>query len=165
MLALNKKNMQKITTCIWLNFNADEALEFYKGIFKDFKLGGISYWGQENPAIAGKILVANFQVLGTKIILLNAGPDFTLSEAMSLVINCKGQEEVDYYWNALTKDGGLESNCGWLKDKFGVSWQIVPSELEDIMRRPDKEGTARAMAKMMQMKKLIIADLEEAYKG
>ena len=157
--------MQKITPCLWFNFNADEAMEYYQSVFPDFKVTHKSFYGDWGGPNAGKLLTAEFELFGMKMIALNAGPQFPFTEAISLTINCKGQEEVDYYWNKLTADGGQESMCGWLKDKFGLSWQVAPEELTKLVFGPDKEKAAKAAQAMMKQKKIIIKEIEDAVNG
>ena len=140
--------INEIFPCLWFDGNAKEAANFYCGIFNDSKIL------QENP------MVVMFEIDGFKIMALNGGPHFKFNEATSLVINCNNQQQIDNYWDKLTSDGGQESMCGWVKDKFGFSWQIVPSNLGKIMSDPEK--ASRAMALLMQMKKIDVAKLEEA---
>lgn len=150
---------QKITPCLWFDDRIAEAGDYYTRIFKGKVLDQSSY-----PD--GRVLTLNVDILGTTFTLLNGGPDFKFSEAISFYIDCKDQAEIDYYWNALTTDGGAESMCGWVKDKFGVSWQVAPmAAIGRTIAGPDKAGRDRALAAMMKMKKLIIADLEAAYAG
>lgn len=157
--------MQKITPCLWFNFNADEALELYKSIFPDFKLISVNRYDASAGENAGKVFVAEIELMGSRFQMLNAGPTFKFTEAISLSISCKGQEEVDYYWDKLTADGGEESQCGWLKDKFGLSWQVVPVELMQLFNHKDKGKAGRAMQAMMKQKKIIIQELEDAAAG
>lgn len=146
--------MGKITPYLWFDSNAFEAMEFYKTVFKDFK----ELSKQTMPD--GKVLVCNFVLNGQEFVAMNGGPQFKFTEAISFVIDCDGQEEVDYYWNALIADGGEESQCGWLKDKFGLSWQVVPKQLMEALGNPDPEKAKKAMEAMLQMKKIVIKDLE-----
>ena len=150
---------QKITPCLWFDDRISDAGHYYARIFKGKILDKSSY-----PD--GRVLTLNVDILGTTFTLLNGGPQFKFSEAISFYIDCKDQAEIDYYWTSLTTDGGEESMCGWVKDKFGVSWQIAPMKaLGRTLSGPDAAGRQRAMAAMMQMKKLVIADLESAYAG
>jgi predicted 3-demethylubiquinone-9 3-methyltransferase (glyoxalase superfamily) len=153
---LINKIMQKITPFLWFDNNAEEAMNFYTSIFKDSSIGGIHRMGD-------KVLTATFYLNGQEFMVLNGGPMFKFTEAISLFVKCDTQDEVDYYWNALTADGGQESMCGWLKDKYGLSWQIVPMSFESYLWGPDKEGSQRAMQAMMQMHKLDLAALKKAY--
>ena len=150
---------QKITPCLWFDDRIADAGEYYVRIFKG-KIHDKSAYPD------GRVLTLNVDILGTTFTLLNGGPDFKFSEAISFYIDCKDQAEVDYYWNSLTTDGGEESMCGWVKDRYGVSWQIAPmAAIGRTIAGPDAAGRQRAMAAMMKMKKLIIADLENAYAG
>jgi predicted 3-demethylubiquinone-9 3-methyltransferase (glyoxalase superfamily) len=161
--------MQKITPCLWFDMNGEEAMESYASIFKDAKVNKGSRYSKEaaerQGLPEGTLLAATFELAGQKFMALNGGPMFKFTEAISLMIDCKDQEEVDYYWNALTADGGEESMCGWLKDKFGLSWQVTPAVMRDLMSSGTPEQSARVMAAMMTMKKIIIQDLQDAYNG
>jgi predicted 3-demethylubiquinone-9 3-methyltransferase (glyoxalase superfamily) len=161
--------MQKITPCLWFDKNGEEAMEFYASIFKDAKIGKASRYTKESAENMGMpegaMLAATFELAGQKFLALNGGPMFKFTEAISLMIDCQTQEEVDHYWNALTADGGEESMCGWLKDKFGLSWQVSPAALNEMMTSGTPEQSARTMAAMMKMKKIIIQDLRDAYDG
>ncbi|MDO4229157.1 MAG: VOC family protein [Capnocytophaga sp.] len=151
---------QKIIPNLWFDGNAAEAVQYYLSIFKDAKLIQTTYYPaskeegladfQEN--MAKKVLTVEFEILGMRFIAINAGPEFKFNEAISLMIPCKDQAEIDYYWDSLTADGGQESVCGWLKDKYGLSWQICPDNLEELSKKPN------FFQKMMAMKKFIIAD-------
>jgi len=157
--------MQKITPFLWFDNQAEEAVKFYTSIFKNSKIGSMARYDEAASAAAGRpkgsVMTASFVLEGQEFIALNGGPLFKFSEAISFVVNCDTQKEIDYYWDKLT-DGGEESQCGWLKDKFGLSWQIVPSSLSKLISGPDTGKSKRAMAALMKMKKLIIADLENA---
>ena len=155
--------MQKITPFLWFDNNAEDAMAFYVGIFPDSKIGDVSRYGENGPAPAGTVITASFRLLNQEFMVLNGGPLFHFNEAVSFFVNCDSQEEVDSLWSALTADGGEESQCGWLKDKYGLSWQIVPSMLGSVLAGPDAEGAGRAMAAMLKMRKLTIADLQNAY--
>jgi predicted 3-demethylubiquinone-9 3-methyltransferase (glyoxalase superfamily) len=154
---------QKITPCLWFDGNAKEAMDFYFSIFKDSNILEITRWGKTVPGREDSVLAAKFRIAGQEYIALNGGPQFKFNEAISLTVDCRSQEEVDYYWEKLTADGGEPGPCGWLKDKFGLSWQIVPSALMEMLQDKDADKSARAMAAMMQMKKINIQKLEEAY--
>lgn len=147
--------MQKITPFLWFDGNAEEAVIFYTSVFKDAKLGRLSRAGD-------KVLVASIQLFGQEFLLLNGGPLYQFSPAISFVVNCEAQEEVDYYWERLGQ-GGVLQQCGWLQDKFGVSWQIVPTLLGKLMSDPDKAKAGRVMQAMLGMVKLDIAGLQRAY--
>ena len=155
--------MQKITTCLWFNGKVQEAIDFYTSIFKNSKVLDITYYGEGHPQLAGQILVARFELNGQEFMILNGGPGFPFTEAISLSVNCKTQEEIDFYWNALLADGGKENQCGWLKDKFGLSWQIATSEIEQMLKDKDTKKANNVMMAMMQMVKIDIQKLKDAY--
>ncbi|TRW23511.1 VOC family protein [Flavobacterium zepuense] len=155
--------MQKITPCLWFNGRVNEALELYKKVFSDFKVKQISHYGEAGPMEPGSIMTAVFEIFGQEFMILNGGPNYHFTEAVSFTIHCKDQHEVDHYWDGLTANGGQESQCGWLKDAFGLSWQIVPDALVELMTRKDPEKGQKVMQAMMQMKKIDIATLEQAY--
>ena len=157
--------MQKINPFLWFDNDAEEALNFYHKVFKNSKIKDISRYPEGSPGPAGQVMVAVIEIEGLDFMLLNGGPMFKFTEAVSFMVHVETQQEVDYYWNELTADGGEESQCGWLKDKFGLSWQITPKQLSDLMSSPDMEKNGRVMQAMMQMKKIDIAKLEAAAKG
>ncbi len=157
--------MQKITPFLWFDNNAEEAAEFYVSIFKNSKILNVSRYGDAGPGPKGSVMVVNFQLAGQEFTALNGGPQFKFSEAFSLVVNCENQKELDEYWSKLTSGGGQESQCGWLKDKFGFSWQIVPTELGKLISAKDPAKTNRVMQAVLQMKKLDIAKLRQAAEG
>ena len=154
--------MQKITPCIWFNGRVEEALKLYTTIFKNGKIKKVSHYGKGASMPAGSILTAVFEIEGQEFMILNGGPHFTPTEAVSFVIECNNQQEIDHYWDSLTANGGSESMCGWLKDPFGVSWQIVPKGLGDLLNQKDAEKSQKVMGALMQMKKLDIAELKAA---
>ncbi len=156
--------MQKITPFLWFNDNAEEAMDFYVSIFKNSKVLGVSRYGDAGPGAPGSVMTANFQLDGQDFTALNGGPNFKFTEAVSFVVDCETQEEVDWYWNQLSA-GGEESQCGWLKDKFGLSWQIVPRALGELAGDPDPVKAQRVIHAMLQMRKLDIAALRRAYDG
>jgi predicted 3-demethylubiquinone-9 3-methyltransferase (glyoxalase superfamily) len=156
---------QKITTFLWFDNNAEEAVNFYVSVFKNSKILGTAFNGDAGPGPKGSILVIEFQLDGQEFAALNGGPQFKFSEAISQVVHCKTQEEVDYYWDKLSAGGGQTVECGWLKDKFGLSWQIVPDVLLDLLQDSDQEKSQRVMKAMMTMKKLDIKALKQAAKG
>jgi len=156
--------MQKITPFLWFDGNAEEAALFYTSIFKNSKILNVSRYGDAGPGTKGAVMVVSFQLEGQQFTALNGGPQFKFSEAFSFVVNCETQKEIDEYWNKLTSGGGKESECGWLKDKFGFSWQIVPAALGKLMSGDPKKAN-RVMQAVLQMKKLDIATLEEAAEG
>jgi len=163
--------MPKITPFLWFDHQAEEAANFYTSIFKNSKVGKILRYGEEAAKVSqsgrpvGSVLTIEFEIEGQKFTALNGGPAFTFNESISFVVNCDTQEEVDYFWEKLTADGGQESQCGWLKDKFGVSWQIVPSVLIEMLHDKDSEKSERAMKAMLQMQRIDIKTLREAYGG
>jgi predicted 3-demethylubiquinone-9 3-methyltransferase (glyoxalase superfamily) len=154
---------QKITPFLWFNQEAEEAANFYVSLFPDSKILSVSRYGDAGPGPKGSAMVVEFQLAGQKYQALNGGPHFKFTEAISLLVNCDSQEEVDTLWSKLTANGGQESQCGWLKDRFGLSWQIVPSRFMELMKDKDPKRTQRVMQAMMTMKKFDIARLEEAY--
>ena len=157
--------MQKITPFLWFNNNAEEAAKFYTSIFKDSKILETSRYGDAGPGPKGSVMVVRFQIAGMEVTALNGGPQFKFSEAFSLMVSCDDQQEVDDYWRQLTAGGGQESMCGWLKDKFGFSWQIVPKQLTKLIADKDPKKAGRVMQAMLKMKKIEIAELERAAKG
>jgi predicted 3-demethylubiquinone-9 3-methyltransferase (glyoxalase superfamily) len=157
--------MQKITTFLWFRGEAEAAAKFYTSIFKKSKLGRISYYGDEFPDdLKGKVMLVEFKLEGQEFIALNGNADFKLTPAISLFVRCKTQREVDHFWNKLSK-GGKEIQCGWVTDKFGVTWQIVPEILLKLIQDKDKVKAGRTMRAMMKMVKLDIAELKRAHGG
>jgi predicted 3-demethylubiquinone-9 3-methyltransferase (glyoxalase superfamily) len=161
---------QKISPCLWFDDQAEEAAKFYTGIFRNSRITQISRYtevGQEHHRKPpGSVMVVAFELEGLPFTALNGGPLFKFSEAISLQVRCETQEEVDYYWDKLSTGGDKKAQvCGWLKDQYGLSWQIVPTVLNEMMSDPDEEKSGRAMEAMLQMKKLDIAQLERAYAG
>jgi predicted 3-demethylubiquinone-9 3-methyltransferase (glyoxalase superfamily) len=154
--------VQKITPFLWFNDKAEEAMNFYVSIFKNSKIVGVSRYGEGGPGPKGTVMTATFQLCGQQFIALNGGPAFTFSEAISFFVNCETQQEVDELWEKLSK-GGEEGQCGWLKDKFGLSWQIVPSVLGELLQDKDAEKSKRVMKAMLQMNKIDIKALRQAY--
>jgi len=156
---------QKIITFLWFNTNAEEAVNHYLSIFKNSKMLDIVRWGEVGPGPKGSVLTITFELNGQRFIALNGGPEFKFSEAISLLISCDTQDEIDYYWSKLIAGGGSESQCGWLKDKFGLSWQVCPKVMLEMLNGKDQKKTDRAMAAMMTMRKMDIAKLRAAYEG
>jgi predicted 3-demethylubiquinone-9 3-methyltransferase (glyoxalase superfamily) len=156
--------MQKITPCLWFDYNAEEAVNHYCAIFKNSKIGKVLRCGESGPGPKGSVLTIAFELEGQEFIALNGGPIFKFNEAISLSVDCKTQTEVDELWERLS-DGGQKSQCGWLKDKFGLSWQVVPSALVEMLQDKDAAKSARVMAAMMQMNKIDIETLTRAFKG
>ena len=173
MMAKNKKqmkvnSMQKITPCLWFDSNAEEAVNFYTSIFKNSKIGNISRYGEAGYEIHGKpagtVLTMEFELNGQAFTALNGGPMFKFNEAISFQVNCESQEEVDYYWGKLSEGGDEKAQvCGWLKDKYGLSWQIVPTVLGEMLQDKDAEKSGRVMEALLKMKKIDIRTLKEAY--
>ncbi len=155
---------QKIVTNLWFDTEALEAAEFYCSIFPNSRIVDKLYYNDANPDRVGTVLTVNFELDGQLFTAINGGPEFKFDEAISLLVNCETQSEIDYYWDALTKDGE-EVVCGWLKDKFGLSWQISPIQLEVLLKETDKEGVKRVSECMYGMKKLIINELMDAYQN
>src|SRR6267142_5192333 len=156
--------MQKITPFLWFNDDAEDAAKFYVSVFKNSRINGVTRYGEAGPGPKGKAMTVTFQLEGQDFIALNGGPQFKFSEAVSFVVDCKTQHEVDTLWAKLTK-GGQEAPCGWLKDKFGLSWQIVPSVLGELLGDKDPQKAGRVMDAMLKMKKIEISALKAAYKG
>jgi predicted 3-demethylubiquinone-9 3-methyltransferase (glyoxalase superfamily) len=158
--------MSKITPCLWFDGNAEEAARLYTSIFPDSRIDNVNRSPAGNPSTPqGAVLTVEFTLAGEKFIGLNGGPEFRFTEAVSFSIDCEDQAEVDRYWDALIDGGGSPSQCGWLKDRFGVSWQVVPRQLPEMLNGSDPAGAARAMEAMLQMSKLDVAKLREAYEG
>jgi predicted 3-demethylubiquinone-9 3-methyltransferase (glyoxalase superfamily) len=153
-----------LTTCLWFDTQGEEAAHFYLGIFKDSKLGRIGRYTDAGPGPAGSVMVVEFELNGQKFVALNGGPQFTFNESISFQVPCADQAEVDYYWTRLS-EGGQEVACGWLKDKYGVSWQVVPTTVIDLISDQDPEKAARASKAMLSMTKLDIAAIQQAYAG
>jgi predicted 3-demethylubiquinone-9 3-methyltransferase (glyoxalase superfamily) len=161
--------MQKITPFLWFDSNAEEAVNFYVSIFKNSKLGKVTRYNEASSKAAGRpegsVMTMEFQLEGQSFTAINGGPHFKFTEAISFVVDCETQEEVDYFWNKLTANGGQESQCAWLKDKYGLSWQIVPRVLIEMIGDKDPQKAQRVMEAMLQMKKIDIATLQRAYDG
>jgi predicted 3-demethylubiquinone-9 3-methyltransferase (glyoxalase superfamily) len=158
--------MKKIRPNLWFNFNGEEAMAFYKSVFPDFEELGIKRTPVDTPGPkAGDVVIVNFRIFDQEFVGINGGPDFSFNESVSFEISCADQAEVDYYWDKLTADGGEESFCGWLKDKFGLSWQVVPTRLYELMDDPDEGRAKRSMEAMLKQRKIVIADLEAAANG
>lgn len=156
--------MQKITPFLWFNDNLEEALNFYTSIFKNAKVGNVVRYGKSGPGPEGTAMTATFELEGQQFMALNGGPMFRFTEAVSFFVNCETQEEVDMFWEKLS-EGGQKSRCGWLKDRFGLSWQIVPSVLQKLLHDADPQRSSRVMQAMLQMDKLHIPTLQAAYEG
>jgi len=156
--------MKKITPFLWFNNQAEEAMNFYVSIFKDSKVLSVTRYGDAGPGPKGSVMVANFEIEGQQFTALNGGPNYTLTPAISFVVHCKTQEEVDWYWEKLSA-GGQKVQCGWLTDKFGLSWQVVPNALLEMLQDKDPEKSNRVMKAMLEMTKIDIARLKQAYEG
>jgi predicted 3-demethylubiquinone-9 3-methyltransferase (glyoxalase superfamily) len=156
---------EPFTTCLWFDTQAEEAAQFYTSVFKDTRMGQVSRYGEAGPGPAGTVITAEFELNGQKFVALNGGPEYTFTEAVSFQIPCADQDEVDYYWERLTADGGQPGPCGWLKDRFGLSWQVVPAVLGFLLGDPDPSKAAAATKAMLSMGKLDIAELERARDG
>lgn len=152
-----------IAPCLWFDGKAEEAANYYVSVFRNSKITTIDRYSDEGPDPAGKVVYVEFEINGQPFAALDGGPEFTFSEAISFVIEVADQAELDYYWDTLVNDGGEESQCGWLKDKYGVSWQVTPTALNDMMRSSDRKRAGQAMRKMYTMQKLNLAELQEAY--
>ena len=155
----------KIMPCIWFDTDAGEAIEFYRSVFSDFREIERDDWPEGGSESETGLLTAVIEIEGQRLMLLNGGPEFPQSESFSLVVDCADAAEVDYYWNALLADGGVESQCGWLKDRFGLSWQVVPRVLNEYLRDPDRAKARRVWEAMLSMQKLDVAALDAAYAG
>jgi predicted 3-demethylubiquinone-9 3-methyltransferase (glyoxalase superfamily) len=161
--------MQKLNICLWFDNKAEEAANFYVNTFRNGRLGRINRYGEAGAEVSGRpqgsVMTVEFELFGQQFLALNGGPEFKFSEAMSIIVNCETQREVDDLWTALSKGGGQESVCGWLKDKYGVSWQITPTQLTELMHDKDAAKAERVMKAMLQMKKIDIEKLQEAARG
>ena len=156
--------LQKIVPFLWFDTEAEEAASFYTSIFKNSRVTNVQRYGEAGPRPAGMVMVVSFQLEGQDFTGLNGGPEFKFNEAVSLLVNCETQDEVDEFWEKLSA-GGEKGPCGWLKDKFGLSWQIVPTVLDEMLQDEDEDKATRVMKAMLQMTKIEIGELEKAYKG
>ncbi|MGA9799831.1 MAG: VOC family protein [Terriglobales bacterium] len=154
--------MKKITPFLWFDNNAEEAMNFYTSVFKHSKIGNVTRYLEGAPVPAGTFMTGTFEIEGQEFVVLNGGPNFRFNEAISFVVNCDSQQEVDEYWEKLTANGGQEVQCGWLKDKFGLTWQIVPTVLLELLADKDRKKAQRVMDAMLKMKKIDIAGLKQA---
>ena len=153
--------MQTITPCLWFDTEGEEAAEHYTSIFPNSRITEVTRYGSAGPRAEGTVMTVTFQLDGHEFVALNGGPEFTFSEAISFQVFCEDQDEVDHYWEKLS-EGGEEGPCGWLKDRYGLSWQIVPRRLNELVSDPDREKSQRAMAAMLEMRKIDIEELERA---
>ncbi len=156
---------QKVSTCLWFDTEAEEAASFYVSLLPGSRITAVSRYGKGMPMPEGTVLTVTFELAGTEFMALNGGPHFKFSEASSMVVQCDSQAEIDRLWSALLAGGGREQQCGWLKDRYGLPWQIVPARLRDMMQDPDTKRTDRVMAALLTMVKLDLAKLEAAYSG
>ena len=158
--------MSKIATCLWFNGEAEEAATLYTSLFPNSHIDSVNLAPADNPSSSrGDVLTVDFTLDGERFVGLNGGPDFTFNEAVSFMIKCEDQAEVDRYWTALILGGGQPSQCGWLKDKFGVSWQVIPKQMDEYLKSSDREAARRAFEAMLKMSKLDVEQLREAYEG
>jgi predicted 3-demethylubiquinone-9 3-methyltransferase (glyoxalase superfamily) len=153
--------MNNLVTCLWFDTQGEDAAKFYTSIFPNSKLGKITHYGSAGPRPEGTVMTVGFELVGQEFVALNGGPEFTFNEAISFQVLCDGQDEVDAYWEKLSA-GGEQGPCGWLKDKFGVAWQVIPTALPRLLEDPDAEKSQRVMSAMMEMKKIEIDELERA---
>lgn len=154
-------NLTKITPCLWFDDQGEEAATFYTGIFENSRILHVTHYGSAGPRPEGMVMTVNFELDGQEFVALNGGPEFTFDEAISFQVNCESQAEIDSFWTRLSEDGE-EGPCGWLKDRFGVSWQIVPTIMDEMIRDADTKRAQRAMKAMLGMKKLDVAELQRA---
>jgi predicted 3-demethylubiquinone-9 3-methyltransferase (glyoxalase superfamily) len=159
-----EKTMQKISPFLWFDNQAEEAVTFYTSVFRNSKIGKMTRYGEAGPGPAGSVMVAEFELEGLHFTALNGGPMFKFTEAISMSVDCKDQAEVDYFWSRLA-EGGQPGQCGWLKDKFGLSWQVIPEALPRLLGDPDAAKASRVMQAMLQMTRVDVAKLEAAYAG
>jgi predicted 3-demethylubiquinone-9 3-methyltransferase (glyoxalase superfamily) len=158
--------MPTVAPCLWFNGNAEEAAKLYTSLFPNSRIDNVVKAAADNPSTrSGEVLTVEFTVAGSSFIGLNGGSDFPFTEAVSFYVDCKDQAEVDHYWDALIQGGGVPSVCGWLKDRFGVSWQVIPRQLNEMLQSSDRAAAARAMTAMLEMKKIDVRGLREAYEG
>ena len=156
---------QKITPCLWFDGRAEEAVKFYTSVFKRSKKGEVARYGDAGPGPKGSVMTATFTIEGQEFMALNGGPEFKFSPAVSFIVHCKNQKRVDYYWDKLMEGGGAPQQCGWLTDRFGVSWQVVPTIVPELMRDKDKQKRERVMQAVLKMVKLDVDELKRAAKG
>jgi predicted 3-demethylubiquinone-9 3-methyltransferase (glyoxalase superfamily) len=154
--------MERITPCLWFDTQAEEAANFYVSLFPNSRIVSVSHYGDAGPRPAGMVMTVEFELDGRSYVALNGGPDFTFNEALSFQVSCADQDEVDYYWSRLA-EGGEEGPCGWLKDKYGLWWQIIPTALTELLSDPDPAKSQAVMRSMLGMKKIVVSELEAAY--
>lgn len=156
---------QKITPCLWFDGRAEEAVKFYTSVFKRAKKGDVTRYGDAGPGPKGSVMTALFRIEGQEFMALNGGPEFKFTPAVSFIVHCKSQKRVDYYWDKLMEGGGAPQQCGWLTDRFGVSWQVVPAIVPELMQDKDKQKRERVMQAILKMVKLDVGELKRAAKG
>ena len=156
--------MKRITPFLWFDKDAEEAANFYASVFPNAKIDNVARYGEAGPGDAGAVMTVEFELDGQRFVALNGGPQYKFTEAVSFVVNCETQDEVDEYWEKLS-EGGEQGPCGWLKDRYGLSWQVVPTVLSELLTDPDPEKAQRVMSAMMQMRKIEIEPLKRAYQG
>src|SRR6266702_5647947 len=156
MKTAEENQMKKITPCLWFDSEAEQAAKFYVGIFKNSKIGKITRYGEDGPRPKGSVMTVEFTLARVEFVALNGGPQFKFTEAISFSVNCEDQDEIDYFWEKLSADGGSTGPCGWLKDKFGLSWQVGPVVLGDMLADQDAARAERVMAAMLEMEKIDI---------
>lgn len=154
--------MQKITPCLWFDTEGEDAANHYTSIFPNSRITHVARYGAAGPRPEGSVMTVEFELDGQKFVALNGGPNFTFNEAVSFQVSCEDQAEVDHYWSKLTEGGGEEGPCGWLKDRFGLSWQIIPKRLPELLADSDREKSQRVMAAMLEMRKIDVEGLERA---
>jgi predicted 3-demethylubiquinone-9 3-methyltransferase (glyoxalase superfamily) len=154
--------MTRTNPCLWFDTQGEEAANFYTSVFPNSRIIRVTRYGEAGPGPAGSVMTVEFELDGQPYVALNGGPQFTFNEAVSLVVNCADQEEVDHYWNRLS-EGGEKGPCGWLKDRYGLSWQVVPTLLDDLVSDPDPAKSQAAMKAMLGMKKIVVSELQAAY--
>jgi predicted 3-demethylubiquinone-9 3-methyltransferase (glyoxalase superfamily) len=154
--------MNKLIPNLWFDTEAEEAAEFYTSVFDNSRILSVARYNDAGPREAGMVMTVEFELNGDRIVAINGGPEFKFNEAVSLMVECKDQEEIDYFWDKLTADGGEEGPCGWLKDRYGLSWQVVPAGMDELFSDPDQGRAERAMRAMLEMRKIDIAKLQEA---
>ena len=157
--------MTSINPCLWFDDDLEEAMAFYTAIFPNSRIGNVSRYPANGMGEPGSVMAADFELDGLAFRAINGGPQFTFTEAISFSVTCADQAEVDHFWNLFTADGGEESMCGWLKDKYGLSWQIVPRRLPQLLKGSDRAAAGRALQAMLKMRKIVVADLEKAYEA
>ena len=157
--------LQRITPNLWFDTQAEEAANFYVSVFPNSRIVAVAHYTEAGPRAAGMVMTVEFELSGQRIVAINGGPEFTFDEAISLLVNCETQDEIDYYWEHLLADGGQEGPCGWLKDRYGLSWQVAPTGMDALFADPDKSRATRAMQAMFGMRKLDMAALQAAADG